>query len=150
MAMRRKARRVPMEALLERIDSRFDAMGSRFDAMERRFDGLETRFDGLETRFDGLEMRFDGLQSEMRAGFNRIGVELDKRPTRSEQDARFASVDEKFDRVFTALDRATGKLHDNTQSHLMFGSMLGDHRRLLASHDERLISLESRRPPRTP
>jgi hypothetical protein len=132
-----------MEALLERIDSRFDAMGSRFDA-------LETRFDGLEARFDGLETRFEGLHSEMRAGFNRIGVELDKRPTRSEQDARFASVDEKFDRVFTALDHATGKLHDNTQSHVVFGAMLGDHRRLLASHDERLTSLESRLPPRTP
>lgn len=114
------------------------------------FAAMASRFDGMDALLERMGTQFSSLQAEMRAGFNRIGVELDKRPTRSELDVRFAAIDEKFDRVMIALDRVTGKLHDNAQSHVMFGAMLGDHRRTLASHDQRLTSLESRLPPTTP
>lgn len=147
MAMRRKAKPAAGFAAMA---SRFDRLDARFDAMGARFDAMDARFESMDSRFESIDGRFDSLQTEMRAGFNRIGVELDKRPTRSELDVRFTTVDEKFDRVFTALDRATGKLHDNTQSHLMFGAMLGDHRRDLAAHEQRITALESRVPPRTP
>lgn len=96
-----------------------------------------------------MNSRFDELHREMRAGFARVAVEMDKRPTRAELDVRFTSIDAKFDRVMTALDRVTGRLHDNSQSHIQFGAMLGDHRRELESHDRRLTALESRFPPTT-
>lgn len=88
--------------------------------------------------------------ASLRAGFNRVAVELDKRPTRDEMQEGFAAVNGRLDRIITVLDTVVGKQRDNDQSHVVFGAMLGDHRRLLASHDERLTSLESRLPPRTP
>lgn len=77
-----------------------------------------------------VNFRLDAFQAEMRAGFEKM--------------------DTRFDKVMTALDRMTGEFLDNRQSHTLFGTMLGDHRRTLESHDRRLSALESRVPPQAP
>lgn len=99
---------------------------------------------------EAADSRVYALNSDMKAGFNRVAREFDKRPTRSEMQEGFAAVHTKLDRIIGVLDTVVGKQHDNDQSHIMFGSMHGDHRRALASHEQRITALESRVPPRTP
>lgn len=130
MPMPRKVRRVSIKAHFDRMDSRFDALDLRFDSMESRFGATESRQDAADTRFATIDFRIAELQKDMRAGF--------------------AAMERRFDKVMTVLDTVVGRLHDNEQSHTLFGSMLRDHRRTLESHDLRLTSLESRLPPRAP
>lgn len=95
------------------------------------------------------EIEKRATKADLSAAMARVARELDKRPTRAEMQEGFSTVNGKLDRILGVLDTVVGKQRDNDQSHLVFGAMLGDHRRLLASHDERLTSLESRLPPRT-
>lgn len=89
-------------------------------------------------------------KEDLSVAVTKLALEIDKRASKADMDAGFARMDAKFDKIFGVLDRVTGELLDNRQSHTLFGAMLGDHRRTLASHDQRLTSLESRLPPRTP
>lgn len=134
MAMRRKAK-VKSSATKEYV------MGQA-----RLVAGHATHSLGLEE----IDLRIIALDSSMKAGFNRVARELDNRPTRSEMQEGFSAVHTKLDRIIGVLDTVVGKQHDNDQSHIMFGSMHGDHRRALASHEQRISALESRLPPRTP
>lgn len=84
----------------------------------------------LSTGLSAVNFRLDALQAELKAGFEKM-------------DAR-------FEKVMTALDRMTGEFLDNRQSHTLFGTMLGEHRRALESHDRRLTALESRLSPPVP
>jgi len=103
------------------------SMSARFDHVDSRFDALESDHGAMAKRFAMVDFRLAELQAEIRAGF--------------------ARMDGRFDKVMSNLDRMTGELFDNRESHTLFGAMLGEHRRTLASHDQRLTSLESRRPP---
>lgn len=89
-------------------------------------------------------------KADLSTAMARVARELDQRPTRTEMQESFAGVNVKLDRIIGVLDTVAGKQHDNDQSHTVFGAMLGEHRRTLASHDHRLTSLESRLPPTTP
>lgn len=86
--------------------------------------------------------------ASLRAGFTRVAVELDKRPTRAEMQEGFAAVNVRLDRIIGVLDTVVGKQRDNDQSHVVFDAMLGDHRRKLDAHEVRLNALERRSPPR--
>ena len=59
------------DAMEERLDARLDAVNSRFDAMEERFDA---RLDAMGERFDA---RFDHLQGEMNARFDTVNTRID-------------------------------------------------------------------------
>lgn len=113
-----------------RRNAKSNSKGLQSGRMDSRFDTLESHFASMSARFSTVDFRISELQAEMRSGF--------------------AKMETRFDRMMTVLDTVVGKQHDNDQSHVQFGSMLGDHRRTLASHDVRLTSLESRLPPRTP
>lgn len=135
----------PMEPSV--LDALTSEMRAGFETMR---EGFATMRNEMRTGFAGSDRKSAALRSEMKAGFTRIGVALDKRPTREELEPKFASIDVKFDRVFTALDRLTGEAYDAREARTSFGEMHRRHREALDSHDRRLGALESRLPPPTP
>lgn len=117
-------------------------------ASQASVDSLTAKLDELCAKTD----RFAGQEGldRLSAKFDRFALDVERRLANGATKEDLAAVHAKLDHHTAALDRATGLLHDNSNSHLVFGAMFHDHRKTLESHDRRLSALETRLPPAAP
>ena len=61
-----------MDALVIRIDERFDQVDKRFEQVDERFEQVDKRFEQVDRRFERIEVELRELRKEMKAGFDRL------------------------------------------------------------------------------
>ncbi|MBI3298703.1 MAG: hypothetical protein HYZ75_11100 [Elusimicrobia bacterium] len=99
---------------------------------------------------EALSESQQGLKTHFDERFNKLAIAVDKCVPRAEFQEAIGKLDAKVDRLVVVMDRMTGELFDNSQSHVLFGAMFGDHCRSLSSHARRITALEGRLTPPAP
>jgi hypothetical protein len=61
------------------INAMIGKVESRFDAVDVRFESVNVRFDAVDRRFDGIDRRFDDMRDLWRAELRRVEEVLDAR-----------------------------------------------------------------------
>ena len=113
-------------------------------ASQQSLNALTGKMDQVIERLDGFASKDD--LKDLKATVLRVAADFDLRLAKTATQESVNAVKSRLDGHVASMDRAAGELLDARRSLLVFDSMLGDHRRRLDSHDQRLTVLESRQP----
>lgn len=99
---------------------------------------------------DELKGDLAAARAEAKQDSRRIAAELQDRPTRTEMERGFSTMNAKLDRIVGVVDRIAGENYDVRRTLTVFDAMFADNRRMLESHERRLSAIETRLPPTAP
>lgn len=90
-----------------------------------------------------LRSEVSAVESRLNKKIERVAAEVVR--TRAEMATKLdiADIKKHLNRITGVLDSISGQTIDNKNTLLIFGDILGDHKKILSSHDRRLAALEA-------
>jgi archaellum component FlaC len=124
-----------IDATLQKLGARFDAVDNRLDAVDKRLDAVDKRFDAVDKRFDAVDKRFDAVD----AHFERLDASVETLKVKHEaMIEQFKKVSEGVGATNDRLDRFERQVNKR------FDTLTVDVRMVLDNHEARIHDLEQR------